>query len=85
MPPAIPANDAAKASTRELFGMSLLLPEPEVLQAELQHIGCKTLASIIAKLLAESEPMLKAEADGATVIVRERGGPRVFKVTVESL
>ena len=84
-PSAIPANDAAKMNTREMFGMSLsLLPEPEVLQAELAQINCKSLASVIVKLIAEHEPMLKAEADGTTITVRELGGTVAMTFTVSA-
>ena len=86
MPPHLqPTNDAAPMTTREAFGMSLLLPEPEVLAAEMASINCRTLASIIAKLIVENEPLLKAECDGATVTVRERGGSCVMRVSVEAL
>ena len=43
-----------------------------------------SLAEIIAALINENEPLLKAEHGGTTVTVRERGGPGVMIVTVET-
>jgi hypothetical protein len=80
-----PANDLV---ARQLVALGLspaLLPDPEVLKADLARIQCKTLASVIAGLIAEYEPMLKAEADGATVIVAEIGGGTAMKVTIETI
>lgn len=50
----------------------------------LNRVGEKSLAGIIAGLLAEHEPLLRAEADGSSVIVRERGGPGVFRVSIKA-
>jgi hypothetical protein len=68
----------------EQFGIPAVFPEPEVARADLARIRCKSLAGCIAKLIAEHEPMLKAEADGATVVVRERGGSAAMRFTVEA-
>lgn len=51
--------------------------------AKLAAANNRSLARIIGELINEHEPLLKAETDGATVIVRERGGPAVMRVTVE--
>lgn len=61
-----------------------LVPEPEVLRADLERIKCKSLAGLIAKLIAENEPMLRAECDGDTVTVREIGDSGTMRVTVVS-
>jgi hypothetical protein len=42
----------------------------------------KSLARIVADLINDNEPLLKAEADQATVTVRERGGPGAFSINV---
>lgn len=42
----------------------------------------RSLAGIITSLINENEPLLKAEQDGTTVTVRERGGPAVMVVEV---
>lgn len=81
-----PANDAARMNTHEMFGISLaVLPEPEVLQADLAHIHCKSLAKIITDLLNSHEPLLVAECDGSNVTVRERGGSWVGRFMVQSI
>lgn len=59
-----------------------LLPEPEVLRADLAQIQARSLARIIANLINENEPLLKAEADGTVLSVDERGGTGGFVVTV---
>jgi hypothetical protein len=41
------------------------------------------LASTIADLLNEHEPLLKAEADGDVICVSEKGGSLVFAVTID--
>ena len=59
--------------------------EPEVLSADLSRIRCKALASTIAQLIAEHEPMLRATAEGATANVRVLGDPGVMQFTVEEI
>jgi hypothetical protein len=54
----------------ERIGVPAVFPEPETLRADLARIQAKTLAGVIADLLNENEPLLKAEADGSTVTVR---------------
>ena len=76
--------DALLKQSLEALGLPVMAPEPEVVARDLARIRCKTLAGIIAKLLAEHEPILKAEADGATVTVREIGGIGVMRFTVAS-
>lgn len=66
----------------ELLGLPLVAPEPEVLQRDLARIQCKSLARCIARLLNENEPLLRAEQDGATVTVREIGGPVMMRFEV---
>jgi hypothetical protein len=62
--------------------ISLAFPEPEVVQSALARANHKSLARIIAALVNENEPLLKAEQDGTTVTVRERGGPAVMLVSI---
>lgn len=64
------------------IGIPKVFPEPEVIAADLARIRCKSLASLIAGLLAEHEPMLRAEADGATVMVSVIGEREVMRFTV---
>ena len=64
--------------------LGLVAPEPEVARATIASVQCKSLARTVADLVNEHEPLLKAEADGATVTVRELGGPGVMRFTVES-
>lgn len=79
-----PANDAAPMNTQDMFGLSVaLLPEPETLKADMNHIRCKSLASIIAGLINGNEPLLRAEADGSTIKVRELGGSAAMTIKVE--
>jgi hypothetical protein len=78
-----PANDAQRPDLRTALGLSIaLLPEPEVLKADIGHIRCKTLADMIAHLINETEPMLRAKAEGATVTVRDCDG--AMRLTVET-
>jgi predicted component of type VI protein secretion system len=84
MPPHHQAsNDASRMNAREMFGLSLLVPEPEVATAQLSQIKCRSLAQIISAAITEHEPLLKADCNGATVTVRERGGNSVMRFTVE--
>lgn len=64
------------------LGLPKVFPEPEVLRADFAHIQAKSLARIIANLITENEPLLKAEADGTVIAVDERGGSGGFVVTV---
>ena len=66
----------------EALGLPVIVPEPEVLQRDLARIRCKSLASLIASLISEHEPMLRAEHDGVTVTVRDYDG-NVMQFTVE--
>lgn len=79
-----PANDAAMLKLRDALSMSLAIPEPEVLGAQLACVKCKSLAKLIVSLIAEHEPLLMADADGATVVVREVGGDGTMRFTVTS-
>jgi hypothetical protein len=62
--------------------LALCTPEPEVMSGIMRSVRCKSLAALIAGLIAEHEPMLKAECDGATVTVREVGGSGTMCFTV---
>lgn len=64
------------------LGLPTTLAEPEVIRADLARIQSKSLAKIIAALINENEPLLKAEQDGTVIAVDERGGPGGFVVTV---
>lgn len=79
-----PSNDPAPMSTREMFGLSLQMPEPEVVRSTLARTGCKALARIIADLINENERLLEATCEGATVTVRERGGSSAMTFTVKA-
>jgi hypothetical protein len=70
------------ADVCERIGVPTIFPEPETTAAALAKIQCRSLARIIAGLINENEPLLKAEADGSTVTVRERGGPATMTVTI---
>lgn len=77
-------TDLRQALTDSLqaLGLPAIAPEPEVVQSALASANCRSLARIIAALVNENEPLLKAEHDGATVTVRERGGAAVMSFTV---
>jgi hypothetical protein len=62
--------------------LALCTPEPEVLGGMMKSIRCKSLAATLAGLIAEHEPMLRAECDGATVSVRDLGGSATMTFTV---
>lgn len=66
----------------DVLGLPRVFPEAEVLAADLSRIRCLTLADTIAHLIAEHEPMLRAEADGPNVSVRVVGDPEVMRFTV---
>jgi hypothetical protein len=70
-----PSNDGAPMSVRDMLELSLQL---ETLGAA----NCRSLASIIAALINENEPLLRAEAEGASVTVREIGGTTTLKCVV---
>ena len=59
--------------------------EPEVVQSTLAAGRERSLANIIAALLNENEPLLKAEHNGKTVTVRERGGGAMLRFHVEQV
>jgi hypothetical protein len=67
----------------EALGLPPVMQEAEVAARELGRIRAKSLASIIADLVNANEPMLKAQADGETVTVSERGGGAVMRVTID--
>lgn len=71
-------------ATLPLHLMGFALDEPEVAQATIGRVQCKSLAACVAGLIADHEPLLKAEYNGATVTVRERGGPAVMRFTIEA-
>jgi len=62
--------------------LTLVQAEPEVVRSQLSSIRCRTLADTIAHLIAEHEPMLRAEADGPNVSVSVIGEPEVMRFTV---
>lgn len=64
---------------------NVLAFEPEVISADLSRIRCKSLASLILRLIEQNEPLLSVERDGATLTVRERGGSGVMRLTVEAV
>jgi hypothetical protein len=78
-----PGNDASSMTTSEMFGLSVLMPEPEVARAIVTRSKTKALANVIAGLINEHEPMLQAEVDGASVVVRVRGDDGSMRLTVE--
>lgn len=45
----------------------------------------KALASIVASLINENEPLLVAEAEGTAVMVKERGGHDRWRITVDAV
>ena len=49
----------------------------------LAQSNCRSLARIIADLINENEPMLRATHDGSTVTVAERCGPARMTFTIE--
>lgn len=57
--------------------------EPETVEATLTQARVRATASIIARLLNENEPMLRAKAEGATVTVQVIGERKVQRFTVE--
>lgn len=67
----------------DALGLPPAIQEPEVAARELSHIRARSLAHIIAALVNENEPMLKAEADGATVTISERGGGAAMRLTID--
>lgn len=86
-----PANDAAPLDLRDslrisldMLGLPPTIAEPEVARATMDSLKCKSLAILIADLIAEHEPLLRAEVDGATVTVREIGDGGVMQFTVEA-
>lgn len=64
------------------LGLPFVTPEPEVARATLARCRHRSLASIIVALLTEHEPLLRAEQDGETVIVREIGDSGVMQFTI---
>jgi predicted component of type VI protein secretion system len=84
MPPHLtPAMDPLLRQSLEALGLPIVVPEPEVSRAAVRSVQCKSLASVIEALIADHEPMLRAERDGATVTVREIGGSALMRFTVE--
>lgn len=65
------------------LGLPSVLSEPEVIAADLGRIQSKSLATLIAALVNEHEPLLKAEASDNEITVTERGGQASFSVTVQ--
>ena len=45
----------------------------------------KKLAGIIAELLNEHEPLLRATVEGTEITVSEKGGPMSFTMNVEAM
>jgi len=52
-------------------------------RSALGRSNCRSLAKIITDLVNANEPLLRAQCDGATVTVAERGGPSSMTFTVE--
>lgn len=71
--------------TRPFIDPAMLgaIMEPEVVRSTLAAGRERSLANIIAALLNENEPLLKAEHNGATVTVRERGGGAMLRVQIK--
>jgi hypothetical protein len=68
----------------DALGLPNVIPEPEVTRKAVASVQCRSLAAVIAELLNDNEPLLKAEANGASVTVRERGGPATMTFTVSA-
>lgn len=75
--------DTLLRQSLEALGLPVIVPEPEVTKAALRNIQCKSAAQVIAGLIADNEPMLRASVDGATVTLREIGGSGVMRFTIE--
>lgn len=72
---AMPLRQAlVRSLAEEGARLALCTPEPEVMGGIMRSIRCKSLAATIAGLIAEHEPMLRAECDGASVTVRDPDG-----------
>jgi hypothetical protein len=83
MPPHLsPGNLAGRIQMLEALGLPPIRPEPELLALAMQEIQCRTLAGLIAKLINENEPLLKAESLDATVTVSEIGSSGTFSFTI---
>lgn len=76
--------DALLKQSLEALGLPVIAPEPEMLRADLARVKARALARVIAGLINDNEPLLRADADGTTVTVRELGDNGVMRVTVES-
>lgn len=79
--------DAYLERSLKALGLPVIEPEPEVAKASVARAQVHALTAIIARMLTESEPLLKVDVsrDRKTIIVRERGGNGQFKITVEPL
>jgi hypothetical protein len=66
------------------LGLPAVSVEPEVLRADLNRIQEKSLASILAALVNDNEPLLKADVTGNVITVSERGGQATFTFTVKA-
>jgi hypothetical protein len=64
------------------LGLPQIAPEPEVIASSLARIRARSLAGLIAGLINENEPLLRASFEGAAVTVREVGGGAVMQFTI---
>lgn len=68
----------------DALGLPAIIPEPEVTRRALAKVKSHSLASLLARLINQHEPMLRAECDGANLTVREIGDDYVMQCTVLS-
>ncbi|HET7255591.1 MAG TPA: hypothetical protein VFJ46_17680 [Xanthobacteraceae bacterium] len=77
-------QDLLRSIAQHGIPLTLVQPEPEVTVATLASVRCRSLARIVAELVNENEPLLCAEVDGETVVVRERGTGAAMRFTVQN-
>jgi hypothetical protein len=68
--------------------MTAMAPFADILQSVDNRVSyqlrmAESLARIIADLLNDNEPLLRATRDGTEITVSEKGGPLMFTVTIE--
>lgn len=78
--------DSTLAETFKALGLPAIMVEPEVSRAMLARAQTKALTELVTRLINDTEPMLRAESqkDGKSIVVRERGGTGVFRITVDA-
>jgi hypothetical protein len=64
------------------LGLPQVTPEPELVVAQIDRARAHSLGRIVTDLINEHEPMLRAEWNGATVIVCELGGKPILKIAI---